>query len=380
MNGRPLFVAPNFGQTVTIDKCAFTNNRTSTTAAALYLTGSGTMTVSGCTFSGNTSVGNGGAVLISQASGTARVADCVFEDNLSQSSGGSIYVNEAGVTAIVRCTMRGGFATYGSAMFINGSSSALDLVNCVIDDNTAGVSGGIYLAGSSPRVTNCLFTNSKASSVGGSVFATSNSDPTFSNCTFAQGRAFNGACSFAFDSLSKPLYRNCVVWNNTNTNGVDVFGGPGGANLSNCLVEGGYGGSLDQDPLFRNPAEGDFRLLPWSPAVESGSNAVIATDALDLDGDGNTAELIPFDLDLSVRVFDGDENGTGTVDIGCYEFHDDWTKAGPIGDIDGDGDVDGADLGALLATWGPCSSCLADLNHDGTVNGADLGALLTNWG
>jgi len=46
-------------------------------------------------------------------------------------------------------------------------------------------------------------------------------------------------------------------------------------------------------------------------------------------------------------------------------------------DINGDGIVDGADLGALLASWG---TPVNDLNGDGTVNGADLGILLSDWG
>ncbi|HMN97690.1 MAG TPA: M23 family metallopeptidase [Phycisphaerales bacterium] len=49
------------------------------------------------------------------------------------------------------------------------------------------------------------------------------------------------------------------------------------------------------------------------------------------------------------------------------------------GDLDGDGDVDGADLGVLLGSWGPCPGCPADLDGNGTVDGADLGALLGGW-
>ena len=47
---------------------------------------------------------------------------------------------------------------------------------------------------------------------------------------------------------------------------------------------------------------------------------------------------------------------------------------GPAADLDGDGEVNGADLGLLLAGWnqpGP-----TDLDGDGTTNGADLGLLL----
>ena len=49
-------------------------------------------------------------------------------------------------------------------------------------------------------------------------------------------------------------------------------------------------------------------------------------------------------------------------------------------DINGDGAVNGADLGLLLASWGPCPPpCPADINGDGVVNGADLGLLLASW-
>ena len=43
-----------------------------------------------------------------------------------------------------------------------------------------------------------------------------------------------------------------------------------------------------------------------------------------------------------------------------------------------DGNVDGADLGALLANWGLGGR--TDLTGDGNTDGADLGALLNAWG
>lgn len=48
-----------------------------------------------------------------------------------------------------------------------------------------------------------------------------------------------------------------------------------------------------------------------------------------------------------------------------------------IGDINGDGVVNGFDLGLLLSGWGQPGP--TDLNNDGTTNGFDLGVLLTNW-
>jgi len=46
-------------------------------------------------------------------------------------------------------------------------------------------------------------------------------------------------------------------------------------------------------------------------------------------------------------------------------------------DLNGDGVVNGADLGILLSAWGQAGP--GDLNGDGTVNGADLGVLLSSW-
>jgi hypothetical protein len=62
---------------------------------------------------------------------------------------------------------------------------------------------------------------------------------------------------------------------------------------------------------------------------------------------------------------------------GHYEFT---FSVDPIeGDLNGDGVVDGADLGLLLAAWGSCNGCPEDLNDDGEVDGADLGVLLGSW-
>ena len=55
--------------------------------------------------------------------------------------------------------------------------------------------------------------------------------------------------------------------------------------------------------------------------------------------------------------------------------------AGCSGDLDGDGEVSGADLGLLFIDWGPCSgNCPGDLDGDGVVGGADLGLLFIAWG
>ncbi len=61
-------------------------------------------------------------------------------------------------------------------------------------------------------------------------------------------------------------------------------------------------------------------------------------------------------------------------------YTQEWTysvEIDPYGDIDGDGFINGSDLGMLFAGWGMDGE--TDLNEDGTTDGLDLGIILTNW-
>lgn len=71
-----------------------------------------------------------------------------------------------------------------------------------------------------------------------------------------------------------------------------------------------------------------------------------------------------------------------TDDVQLYTLFTNIVATAPrIGDFDGNGIVNGGDLGILLAVWGPvtCGSQY-DLNGDCVVDGADLGAFLADWG
>lgn len=76
------------------------------------------------------------------------------------------------------------------------------------------------------------------------------------------------------------------------------------------------------------------------------------------------------------------KNGSGGPGVGGVAVAKRIATAIP-GDVNGDGVVDGADLGLLLAAWGACPAppqgCPEDLNGDGVVDGADLGLLLAAW-
>ena len=98
----------------------------------------------------------------------------------------------------------------------------------------------------------------------------------------------------------------------------------------------------------------------------------------------------------AVIEWSADCNGDGIVDFGqirAGELED--TNANNIpdccengnpcacdADVTGNGNVDAADLAAVLSAWGgaPTGKANADVNGDGNVDAADLAAVLSSWG
>jgi serine protease len=66
-------------------------------------------------------------------------------------------------------------------------------------------------------------------------------------------------------------------------------------------------GDVDADPLFVNPAAGDYRLRFGSPAIDAGGNCA------------SICQTVP-DLDGLVRPIDGNGDGTAVRDMGAFEY------------------------------------------------------------
>jgi hypothetical protein len=123
-----------------------------------------------------------------------------------------------------------------------------------------------------------------------------------------------------------------------------------------------------------------------SSVAVSGDATAALVPLSDLDGDG-----VPDSYDGCPGIYDPgqedcDSDGVGdacAVAGGALDFNHNGIpdSCECIADLFVDGQVNGADLGALLSQWGAATATtVSDLNRDGRVNGADLGYLLASWG
>ena len=117
-------------------------------------------------------------------------------------------------------------------------------------------------------------------------------------------------------------------------------------------------------------------VLPGFGAMYPGDNPSVGHEFVGIVDPGGFASVV---LTGTLEV-----NEEGVLEGGIYFGCDDFTFGVPAGfapcaaDFNGDGVVDGADLGALLGAWGAGGA--TDLNADGVTDGADLGVLLGAWG
>jgi hypothetical protein len=160
------------------------------------------------------------------------------------------------------------------------------------------------------------------------------------NCTVAFNSAtnpalFQGGGGISGSTNSATLI-NTIVAKNTAASAPDYFGTiDAGTSFNNLIgVDDGMTGITNNDanknkvgtlaspidpqllPLNKNgSANKTHALKPKSPAVNAGNDTLIPVDTFDLDGDGYTTDLLPYDG----RGEFFDRIRAGTVDIGAYE-------------------------------------------------------------
>ena len=314
-------------------------------AASTTIVGSGTRAVVACssmswgaTVSGLTITGGGGAdgggISFYGVGGTSTVSDCDITDNHCSYRGGGIRVDYCDAVLIERCSI-----TANSAGYAGGGVATEDVGGFTLRDTTIAGNecrgnhggGGALWDGDSVTIERCRFVRNEARQWVGALMVWQTGSASVSDTLFADNftswgdlgtiaffnmlgpstverSTFSGNASYggAVSGLGSPAVavNNCIL-----QDGVPGWPELVNANATYCNILGGAPGvgNFDKDPLFVDPAAGDYHLQEDSPCIGNGDPAYSGPD---------------WDLDQIARPQVDHVNrlgGSSMLDVGCYE-------------------------------------------------------------
>ncbi len=232
-------------------------------------------------------------------------------------SGGAVYIYRGSAT-FRYCTFVGNYAVYGGAISLQRSGDeGLTVVNCSFASNIARYVGGAieFHSSSGPlRVVQSTLVNNTAER--GAAIGTNNGV----TCSYHN----NLICSNFPSQGTLPRVESGTTLSAENnvldealpagTNNL-VVNSPGLARVPAVGNDGRWG--TDDDVL-------DGTLLSTSPAVGHAASNRVPADVTDVDGDGNVAEPVSFDLLHRGRTL------AGATDVGAFEFTGNGPNTGPM--------------------------------------------------
>jgi hypothetical protein len=270
------------------------------------------VTLRNCNFLNNYSDFRGGGLFMSFS--TVAVENCRFQDNESRRTGGGISINRGRLTLTDSIIFRNRTGTthvsHAGGLEITGEETVTVIRDCVFEQNSAHNTAPAILGGGTMGVENTIIRNNFRDSNKGIIYFESTAavylrftvKATFRNCVFAGTAEFpqKGAIDVFYKEPFTSNYgdmeldvQHCTFHNNGNV--AIWIAAPTNLNVLNSIfwqhsdaaIKGNsdfdltVAGSMmnDIDPMFTDPDNGDFTLLPGSPANGFGvKNSIVGLD------------------------------------------------------------------------------------------------------
>lgn len=212
-------------------------------------------------------------------------------------------------------------------------NGGVNIFNTICADNHAMTGGGIAIRESAATIANTLVTGNIAMH-GAGIASLYGSSLRAWNLTVSGNTATKSGGGLLGYGTSPFHIINSILWENEGGE-IEIDAGTD-IDVHYSDVFGGWSsgvGNLNVDPGFTdfNPTRhwtlNDFRLNTDAPTSDAGDTTILRIDEDDVDGDGDTTEPTPWDLDAGPRVVDNEEvpdtgisAGGPVVDMGAYEL------------------------------------------------------------
>ena len=279
--------------------------------------------IDGFTVSGGQADNGGAFYSASFSSASATLSNLQIKDNFATDDGGAIYIGSGSNlvvdNVIFSNNSSGGI---GGAVYI-GTGSSFEVLDSLFIENEAVDGGAIYTGSSSgsPTRLNIIgntFYNNDGGGNSDDIRDRGTTNRNISNNIFADSENIDSLkffFNFAQDSENVSVGNNVIA-------GIGEFGGLFEQDISE--FEGSAEDNiLDEDPLFVDSEEGDFRLQRDSPGIDAGNNDVVDEDSRDVAGNpriyGDAVDIGAYEYGLylsidDVRVIEGDK-GTSNAEF-----------------------------------------------------------------
>ena len=239
----------SYSANATATGCTFKNTANAVKVNAV------TFSATNCTFDSNSgSATLGASVTAASSSAVIQLSGCTITNNTGVPA---VYHKGVGTgtLTLTNCTVSGNTSTTGPAIYNagNGSGSSLSISNSIIKNNTnssASVYGGGIGSGAVTTISNCQISGNSAARGGGMALlaggATAKSKLTMSGCTIS-GNTITGTygCGIYLQGVTSNYTDNCTITNCTiSGNYTSVASSVGGG------IEIGAGGNTSWTPTI----------------------------------------------------------------------------------------------------------------------------------
>ena len=279
-----------------IRNCVFGNNTAASKGGAFYNDDSNPIIIT-CQFNNNyvgvpdANTGEGGAIY--NAGSSPQIISAVFANNFAQNSGGAIY---NGSTEVCKPDPGTTICTQWSPGLPRICLNWITLP-CIPPPCYQICVGFAPIDPLHPNLSICTQWITICPPCP-PICHDQRSLPILRNCTFVGNTSTNGF-ALDLDENNSITLQNCILWENS----PEQVSNSERVNVSYSNLQGGFDGegNINDDPLFVDPDNGNYRLQANSPCINAGDpNILIGQYETDLDG--------------NPRIVDG------RIDMGAYEF------------------------------------------------------------